>query len=74
MNVAPSTPVLQEDPLIRMAVAPSHWVGPHQMRPSVWISAIKASVVGPSDEHLVQDHLVQATGTVDVGQRPAAGQ
>ena len=33
---------------MRIAVAPSHWVGPHQIRPSRWTAAIRRSVVGPS--------------------------
>ena len=47
-SAAASRSVFHDDTLIRIAVAPPHWVGPHQVRPSAWTSAISASVVGPS--------------------------
>ncbi len=47
-SVASSRSVFHDDTLIRIAVAPPHWVGPHHIRPSFWISAMRASVVGPS--------------------------
>ena len=48
-NAASSRSVFHDDTLIRIAVAPSHWVGPHQIRPSAWISAISALGRRPVD-------------------------
>ena len=33
-SLASSTVVFHDETLIRIAVPPSHWVGPHQIRPS----------------------------------------
>ena len=58
--------VFHDDTLMRIAVAPSHWVGPHQMRPSRCTSASRRSVVGPSTEpheHLVEHDVVEDLDT-----------